>query len=88
MAPKANAYLIKAITTVSKKDGDNQIIEVADYSPKASLEAMHHIIEVIKDRQLQGKAVVSHSLGIMVAWKIYASNPLTFEQGGITGLLE
>ncbi|EMR68913.1 putative subtilisin-like protein [Eutypa lata UCREL1] len=63
MAPKANAYLIKAITTVSKRDGDNQIVEVADYSPKASLEAMHHIIEVIKDRQLQGKAVVSHSLG-------------------------
>ena len=61
IAPNANAYLVKISTSVGWSGGRVQ----AAYDPRASENALDHVIEVIKERGLQGKAVVNHSFGML-----------------------
>ena len=61
IAPKANPYLIKIASSVG---WENRRIQAA-YDPRSSEHALDHVIKIVKERGLQGKAVVNHSFGML-----------------------
>ena len=58
----------------------------ATYDPRSSEDALKHIIEVVKKRNLQGKAVVNHSYGMLPLPKKNNDEviPLTHQQEFVT----
>lgn len=61
IAPKANPYLIKIASSIIMHGGRRQTA----YEARASEDALQHVIRIVKERNLQGKAVVNHSFGTL-----------------------
>jgi hypothetical protein len=56
LAPKSNLYVVKDCGDYIDEDGKRYVMHS---TPSGLHEAFTHIIQVVKDRDLQGKAVIS-----------------------------
>lgn len=68
LAPNSNLYLIKMVNARlldprNAPFGRNDVWVTNGATPDALHDAYFHIVQVVKDRGLQGRAVISHSYG-------------------------